>query len=98
MKSIYTTGTFDAWFQSLRDKQAARRIQVRIDSAEEGNFGDCKPVGSGVSEMRIHFGPGYRVYFTQRGLEIVILLAGGDKGTQDKDIQTALALAQQFKE
>jgi putative addiction module killer protein len=98
MKSIYTTGTFDAWFQSLRDKQAARRIQVRIDRAEEGNFGDCKPVGSGVSEMRIHFGPGYRVYFTQRGLEIVILLAGGDKGTQDKDIQTALALAQQLKE
>jgi putative addiction module killer protein len=98
MKSIYTTGTFDAWFQSLRDKQAARRIQVRIDRAEEGNFGDCKPVGSGVSEMRIHFGPGYRVYFAQRGLEIVILLAGGDKGTQDKDIQTALALAQQLKE
>jgi putative addiction module killer protein len=98
MKSIYTTGTFDAWFQSLRDKQAARRIQVRIDRAEEGNFGDCKPVGSGVSEMRIHFGPGYRVYFTQRGLEIVILLAGGDKGTQDKDIQTALALAQKLKE
>jgi putative addiction module killer protein len=69
MKSIYTTGMFDAWFQSLRDKQAARRIQVRIDRAEEGNFGDCKPVGSGVSEMRIHFGPGYRVYFTQRGLD-----------------------------
>jgi len=60
MKSIYTTEVFDAWFESLRDKQAARRIQARIDRAEEGNFGDCKPVGEGVSEMRIHYGPGYR--------------------------------------
>jgi len=76
MKSIYTTEVFDAWFEALRDKQVARRIQVRIDRAEEGNFGDCKPVGEGVSEMRIHYGPGYRVYFVQRGLEIVILLAG----------------------
>ena len=98
MKSIYTTEVFDAWFGSLRDKQAARRIQVRIDRAEEGNFGDCKPVGEGVSEMRIHYGPGYRVYFAQRGLEIVVLLAGGDKGTQDKDIKRALGLAQQIKE
>lgn len=98
MKSIYTTEVFDAWFETLRDKQAARRIQARIDRAEEGNFGDCKPVGEGVSEMRIHFGPGYRVYFAQRGLEIVILLADGDKGTQDKDIKIALRLAQQIKE
>ena len=98
MKSIYTTEVFDAWFESLRDKQAARRIQARIDRAEEGNFGDCKPVGEGVSEMRIHFGPEYRVYFAQRGLEMVILLAGGDKGTQDKDIKIAIGLAQQTKE
>jgi putative addiction module killer protein len=98
MKSIYTTEVFDDWFQALRDKQAARRIQARIDRAEDGNFGDCKPVGEGVSEMRIHFGPGYRVYFAQRGLEIVILLAGGDKATQDKDIKAALGLAQQLKE
>ncbi len=86
------------WFESLRDKQAARRIQARIDRAEEGNFGDCKPIGEGVSEMRIHYGPGYRVYFAQRGMEIVILLAGGDKSSQDKDIKTALGLAQQIKE
>ena len=98
MKSIYTTEVFDAWFESLRDKQAARRIQARIDRAEEGNFGDFKPVGEGVSEMRIHYGPGYRVYFAQRGLEIVNLLAGDDKGTQDKDIKIALGLAQQIKE
>ncbi len=98
MKSIYTTEVFDVGFEHLRDKQAARRIQARIDRAEEGNFGDCSPVGDGVSEMRIHFGPGYRVYFSQRGLEIVILLAGGDKSTQAKDIKTAIGLAQQFKE
>ena len=97
MKSIYTTEVFDAWFEALRDKQVARRIQVRIDRAEEGNFGDCKPVGEGVSEMRIHYGPGYRVYFVQRGLEIVILLAGGDKRTQAKDIKIALELAQKIR-
>ena len=82
MKIIYTTETFDNWFVALRDKQAIRRIQARIDRAEDGNFGDCEPVGEGVSEMRIHYGPGYRVYFAQRGMEVVILLAGGDKSTQ----------------
>ena len=106
MKTILTTTVFDAWYQSLRDRQAARRIQVRIDRAEDGNFGDCQPVGEGVSEMRIHhgpgyrvyYGPGYRVYFMQRGLEIVILLAGGDKSTQRQDIDAALRLARQLKE
>ena len=98
MKTILTTTVFDAWYQSLRDRQAARRIQVRIDRAEDGNFGDCQPVGEGVSEMRIHHGPGYRVYFMQRGLEIVILLAGGDKSTQRQDIEFALQLARQIKE
>jgi putative addiction module killer protein len=96
MKSILTTEVFYAWFSGLRDKQAARRIQARIDRAEDGNLGDCKPVAEGVSEMRIHYGPGYRVYFTQRGMEIVILLAGGDKSTQRKDIQTALEIARQL--
>jgi len=94
---IYTTETFDVWFAGLRDKQAARRIQARIDRAEDGNFGDCEPVGEGVSEMRIHYGSGYRVYFVQRGMEVVILLAGGDKSTQSKDIKTARDLARQLQ-
>lgn len=98
MKTIYTTEAFDGWFASLRDKQSARRIQARIDRAEEGNFGDHKSVGEGVSEMRIHHGPGFRVYFTLRGLEIVILLAGGDKSSQIKDIELAHDLARQLKD
>lgn len=96
MKVIHTTEVFDTWFAGLKDKQAARRVQVRIDRAEGGNFGDCEPVGEGVSEMRIHYGPGYRVYFAQRGMEVVILLAGGDKSTQSRDIKTALEIARQL--
>lgn len=96
MKTIHTTEAFNAWFAGLKDKQAAVRIQVRIDRAEDGNFGDCAPVGEGVSEMRIHHGPGYRVYFTQRGMDIVILLAGGDKATQSRDIKTALGIARKI--
>ena len=96
MKTIHTTAAFDSWFTGLKDPQAVRRIQVRIDRAEDGNFGDCEPVGEGVSEMRIHYGPGYRVYFVQRGLELVILLAGGDKSTQPKDIRSALDMARQL--
>ncbi len=87
---------FDDWFAGLRDKQAEKRIQARIRRAELGNFGDCESVGEGVSEMRIHYGPGYRVYFAQRGIEIVILLAGGEKSTQSKDIKIALELARQL--
>jgi putative addiction module killer protein len=93
MKVIHTTEIFDEWFASLRDRHAKMRVQARIDRAELGNYGDCAPVGEGVSEMRIHAGPGYRVYFVERGMEIVILLAGGDKSTQSKDIKTALELA-----
>lgn len=93
MKIIHTTEMFDAWFAGLKDKRAVRRIQARIDRIEDGNFGDCEPVGEGVSEMRIHYGPGYRVYFIQRGMEIVILLAGGDKSTQSKDIKIAIETA-----
>jgi|MGYP000954840349 putative addiction module killer protein len=96
MKSLYTTEVFDAWFADLRDAQALARIKMRMRRAEEGNFGDCKPVGEGVSEMRIHHGPGYRVYFTQRGMEVVILLAGGEKSSQAKDIKAALKLAREL--
>lgn len=93
MKQILTTEVFDAWFSGLRDVRARVRIQARIDRAELGNFGDCKPVGEGVTEMRIHYGPSYRVYFMQRGFEVVILLAGGDKASQSEDIKRALTLA-----
>lgn len=96
MKSILTTEIFDDWYADLKDGQAVTRIQARIDRAEDGNFGDCAPVGEGVSEMRIHYGPGYRVYFAQRGMELVILLAGGNKSTQSKDINTALKLAREL--
>jgi len=95
MPTVHTTAAFDAWFDALKDKQARARIEVRVARAEGDNFGDCAPVGEGVSEMRIHFGPGYRVYFTQRGLELVILLAGGDKSTQAKDIKAALKMARE---
>lgn len=96
MTTLLTTDTYSAWFTGLRDAQARARINARLRRAELGNFGDCEPVGEGVSEMRIHYGPGYRVYFVQRGLELVILLAGGDKSTQAKDIKTALKLAREL--
>ena len=93
MNTIQTTAIFDAWFAGFRDRAAKVRIQMRIDRAESGNFGDCAPVGEGVCEMRIHTGAGYRVYFKQVGMEVFVLLVGGDKSTQAKDIATALQLA-----
>ena len=90
---IRATAIFELWFESLKDRRAKARIQARIDRAEDGNFGDHKPIAQGVSEMRIHCGPGYRVYFKQKASEIVILLAGGDKSTQVADVKTALRLA-----
>ncbi len=93
MLQIRKTDVYAEWIDNLRDQQARARILVRVERLAAGNPGDVKPVGSGVSELRIHFGPGYRVYFTQRGQDIVILLAGGDKSSQSNDIQTALHLA-----
>jgi putative addiction module killer protein len=93
MIEIRQTDVFANWFRALRDRQARARIQVRIDRLQLGLPGDVKPVGEGVSELRIDYGPGYRVYFTKRGLELIILLAGGDKRTQDRDIKKAIQLA-----
>ena len=93
MLQIRKTETFAQWIDGLRDVRARARVQVRIERLAAGNAGDVEPVGEGVSEMRIDYGPGYRVYFKKQGREVVILLAGGDKRTQSADIKTALRLA-----
>jgi len=93
---IRQTEAYFQWFDSLRDRQARARINARIRRLSLGNFGDVKPIGEGVSELRIDFGPGYRVYFVQRGQTLVVLLASGDKRTQDRDIKKALKLAQEL--
>jgi putative addiction module killer protein len=87
------TVLFAEWLDGLRDLRARARVQVRIERLASGLAGDVKPVGEGVSELRIDYGPGYRVYFTKRGAAVVILLAGGDKRTQAADIRTAIRLA-----
>lgn len=92
--TIRQTEAYATWFDRLRDRRAKARIRIRLDRLAMGNFGDTKPVGEGVSELRINYGPGYRIYCKQRGTELVILLAGGDKCTQSRDIKTALKLAQ----
>ena len=93
MFEIRKTGGFAKWLDGLRDSQARARILVRIERLAEGNAGDVKPVGEGISEMRIDYGRGYRVYFTKRERTVIVLLAGGDKRTQDADITRALRLA-----
>jgi putative addiction module killer protein len=98
MIRIQQTETYAKWFAGLRDRVARARIDIRIRRLSLGNAGDAKPVGEGVSELRVDHGPGYRVYFIQRGEVVIVLLAGGDKSTQDKDIGTAKALAKDLKE
>lgn len=98
MREILKSATFDAWFSGLRDRQAKARIAARIDRLSLGNPGDVKAVGSGVSEMRIDHGPGYRVYFTQRGPIIIVILCGGDKRTQTADIKQAIEIAGKWSE
>ena len=93
MIEIRKTEIFAKWLDSLNDIRARARILVRIERLAAGNSGDVKPVGEGVSELRINYGPGYRVYYKKYGRAVIVLLAGGDKCTQVKDIKTALRLA-----
>ena len=93
MATIRKTESYAKWLDGLRDIRARARILVRVERLAAGNPGDARPVGEGVSELRIDYGPGYRVYFKKQGPEMVILLAGGDKRTQARDIKTALQLA-----
>ncbi|MBR2124507.1 MAG: type II toxin-antitoxin system RelE/ParE family toxin [Acetobacter sp.] len=96
--TIEQTDTFEQWFDDLRDKNARSRITKRLRRVEEGNFGDHKNLGGGISELRFKNGPGYRLYYTERKGIIVILLVGGDKSTQSRDIEKARELAKEWSE
>jgi putative addiction module killer protein len=94
---IRETEIFSAWLRALRDARARARIAARIQRLAFGNPGDVQPVGEGVSELRIHDGPGYRIYYVQRGTVLIVLLCGGDKATQNKDIKAAKKLAKEMR-
>jgi putative addiction module killer protein len=98
MNQLIRSDVFDGWLKALRDVRAKARILNRLDNAMLGNFGDCAPVGEGVSEMRIHYGPGYRVYFVRDGSAVYVLLCGGDKGSQQRDIEQAKRMARELRE
>jgi len=99
MFEIRKSDAYEQWFRKLKDRQAQARINARIRRVmESGHFGDVKPARGGVSEMRIDHGPGYRIYFMQRGSIVVVLLAGGDKSTQDADINAAIRIAKEWKD
>ena len=97
MIEILKSAAFDTWFTGLRDRQARASITARIRRLSLGNPGDVKPVGGGISEMRINHGPGYRVYYCQRGTALVLLLCGGDKRTQATDIKRAAVIAKDWR-
>lgn len=96
MNTFLRTEAFDEWLSALKDKLGRARIVHRIRSAQHGNFGDCAPVGDGVFEMRVHVGPGYRVYYVRRGAVVYLLLLGGDKSSQKRDIQRAIDMAREL--
>lgn len=98
MFTLLRTDKFDEWLSKLRDTKGKARIIARIRSAELGNLGDMEPVGEGISEMRVHYGPGYRVYLKKKGKSLIILLSGGDKSSQTRDIKKAKALAAALRE
>jgi putative addiction module killer protein len=98
MLEVVKSASFDRWFSNLKDPQARIRIAVRLDRLALGNPGNVKPVGEGISELRIDYGPGYRVYFLQRGATLVVLLCGGDKRTQSSDIKRAISIAREWRE
>ena len=93
MIEIRKTLAFSSWMEGLRDHRARAKIAARVDRLALGNLGDVEPVGEGVSELRLHYGPGYRIYFVRRGRALIVLLCGGDKSTQAKDIKKAKELA-----
>ena len=94
---IFHSAHFEQWARDLRDMQARTRVLARVRRLAWGNPGDVRPVGAGLSELRIHYGPGYRVYFMRRGVDAVIVLCGGDKRTQAEDIRLAMALAEDWR-
>ena len=96
MYKVLQTETYKKWLKRLRDNIAKQNIIMRVERMKNGNFGDSKTVGDGVFELRIDVGKGYRVYFMNKGKEIIILLVGGDKSTQDEDIQTAKKMAKEY--
>ncbi len=98
MIKVCQSSVFAAWLRKLKDRKARARIQARIDRGGLGNIGDCEPVGKGISEMRIHYGPGYRVYFMQRGRALIVLLCGGNKGSQARDIKQAKRIAEDWRQ
>ncbi|MCP4780085.1 MAG: type II toxin-antitoxin system RelE/ParE family toxin [Hyphomicrobium sp.] len=98
MVAIRQTDEFSGWLHALRDSRGRAKILVKIDRLAAGNPGDAQSVGDKVSELRINYGPGYRIYFTQRGAELILLLWGGDKSTQAKDIAKAKRLAAEYRE
>ena len=97
MRNFLRTSEFDAWLKALRDPLAKARVIARIRTAEAGNFGDCRHVGEGVSEMRIHVGPGYRLYYCRRGEAVYLLLCGGDKSSQQHDIGQAIEILRRLE-
>jgi putative addiction module killer protein len=97
MLEVLQSSTYEKWFGKLRDPQAKARIDARIRRLSLGNSGDTKAVGGGIRELRIDYGPGYRVYFTRRGLQLIVLLCGGDKRTQSSDIERAVEIAKAFE-